>query len=507
MATASIPREGADRGYELRVVVLLGLAFGFAYFDRMALTFLAPFVQADLKLSNEELGWANSGLSLTWALGAFLVGRWSDVIGKRKPFLIGALVLFSACSVLSGLSWNFETLLATRVVMGAAEGPFLPICLAIMAAASGPSRQALNAGIVQNVFGPIVGTSLASYALVRIAVAYDWQAAFFVAGIPGLILAVLIWRYVKEPERAAEAAPQPSAAPTRRGIGAILQREVRAMGELLRERNMLLCSLVSACAVGSIVVGSIFMPLYLDGPRGYDDLTWSNVMTVVGFCPAVGAILVALLSERFGRKPPLIAFAFLMVIAPAALLWFEGYVVILAALMFLSWMGLGIFPLFMGVIPTETVGRARAATAMGLVVMMGELSGGVFAPPLAGRLADSHGLEVALYIQGALAIGAGLAALFVVETNPRILGGGGSEVDQSDPERTGYARMALSALFAAFLFVFVNKAELLGQDCYYFGRPSLGMTCFSQVIYRSSWVIAIAIFAWGLFDQVNSRRR
>ena len=41
------------------------------------------------------------------------------------------------------------------------------------------------------------------------------------------------------------------------------------------------------CAVGSIVVGSIFMPLYLDGPRGYDDLTWSNVMTVVGFCPAV----------------------------------------------------------------------------------------------------------------------------------------------------------------------------------------------------------------------------
>ena len=152
----------APAGYEWRVLVLLGLAFGFAYFDRMALTFLAPFVQADLKLSNEELGWANSGLSLTWALGAFLIGRWSDVIGRRKPFLIGALLLFSVCSVLSGLSWSFESLLATRVVMGAAEGPFLPICLAIMAAASRPTRQALNAGIVQNVFGPIVGTSLAS---------------------------------------------------------------------------------------------------------------------------------------------------------------------------------------------------------------------------------------------------------------------------------------------------------------------------------------------------------
>ena len=57
--------------------------------------------------------------------------------------------------------------------------------------------------------------------------------------------------------------------------------------------------------------------------------------------------------------------------------------------MFVSWMGLGTFPLFMGVIPTETVGRAQAATAMGLVVMIGELTGGVFGPPIAGRLADS----------------------------------------------------------------------------------------------------------------------
>jgi len=411
MASTSMagPDEAThSRNYELRVLVLLGLAFGFAYFDRMALTFLAPFVQADLKLSNEQLGWANSGLSLTWALGAFLIGRWSDVIGRRKPFLVGALLLFSACSILSGFAWSFETLLTTRVVMGMAEGPFLPICLAIMAAASGPNRQALNAGIVQNVFGPIVGTSLASYALVRIAAFYDWHAAFFVAGIPGLILALLIWRFVKEPEPAAGAAH--ASRPT--GLLPV---------GLLRHRNILVCSLVSACAVGSIVVGSIFMPLYLDGPRGYDDLTWSNVMTVVGFCPAVGAIVIALLSERIGRKPPLIVFAFLMALAPAALLWFEGPVVLLAALMFVSWMGLGTFPLFMGVIPSETVGRAQAATAMGLVVMMGELSGGVFAPPLAGRFADSYGLDVALYIQGALAMGAGLAALFVVETNPRVL--------------------------------------------------------------------------------------
>jgi predicted MFS family arabinose efflux permease len=411
MATVPKPQGGGgehSKGYELRVLVLLGLAFGFAYFDRMALTFLAPFVREDLNLSNEQIGWANSGLSLTWALGAYLIGRWSDVIGRRKPFLLAALVLFSLCSVLSGFAWNFESLLATRIVMGMAEGPFLPICLAIMAGASAPTRQALNAGVVQNVFGPIVGTSLASYALVRIAVAYDWNTAFFIAGIPGLILALLIWRFIDEPPPA----PRPAHAPPAGGL---------IPTALLAHRNILVCSLVSACAVGSIVIGSIFMPLYLDGPRGYDRLTWSNVMAVVGFCPAVGAIVVALLSDRIGRKPPLIAFTTLMALAPAALLWFDGSVTMLTVLMFVSWMGLGTFPLFMGVIPIETVGRAQAATAMGVVVMIGELTGGVFGPPIAGRLADSFGLEVALYIQGALALGAGLAALFVVETNPRVL--------------------------------------------------------------------------------------
>jgi predicted MFS family arabinose efflux permease len=411
MATVTPKSTGAaPNSYEWRVVILLGLAFGFAYFDRMALTFLAPFVQADLGLSNEQLGWANSGLSFTWAIGAYVIGRWSDAIGRRKPFLIAALILFSFCSVLSGLASSFETLLASRIVMGLAEGPFLPICLAIVAGASSPTRQALNAGIVQNVFGPIVGTSLASYALVRIAAAYDWNVAFFIAGIPGLILAFLIWRFIDEPPPAPRAAEDATAS----------QGSVLTAG-LLRHRNIWLCALVSVGAVGSIVVGSIFMPLYLDGPRGYDDLTWSNIMAVVGICPAVGAIVIALLSERIGRKAPLVVFAYLMVLAPAALLWFDGPVELLTLLMFVSWMGLGTFPLFMGVIPTETVGRAQAATAMGLVVMIGELTGGVFGPPIAGRLADLYGLQVALYIQGGLALFAGTMALFIRETNPQVL--------------------------------------------------------------------------------------
>jgi len=58
---------------------------------------------------------------------------------------------------------------------------------------------------------------------------------------------------------------------------------------------------------------------------------------------------------------------------------------------------------------------------MGLVVAVGELTGGVFGPPIAGRLADWFGLAVPLYIQMGMALAAGATAFFVIETNPRIL--------------------------------------------------------------------------------------
>ena len=394
-------------GYELRVVLLLGLAFGFAYFDRMALTFLGPFVQADLSLNGEQMGWLGAGLSLTWAVGAYVVGLWSDSIGKRKPFLLAALVIFSFCSVMSGLAASFGTLLASRIVMGAAEGPFLPICLAIVVAASANSRKGLNAGVVQNVFGSIIGTALAPIVLVWIAETYGWREAFFMAGVPGLILAVLIWRLIDEP---ASAAADPGEAPAKLSPWA-----------MLKFRNIALCSLISVCAVGSAVIGSIFMPLYLDGPRGIAPANWAWVMAIVGFCPAVGGVLMTGLSDRIGRKPAIAAGGLLMMIPPLALLLFDGSVVMLTALMFIGWMGMGIFPLFMGVVPAETLGRARAATAMGLVIAVGELIGGVLGPPLAGRLADNYSLDHTMWVQAGLALFGGLFALGLRETNPRVI--------------------------------------------------------------------------------------
>ena len=408
MATMAQQRTQAHSGgYELTVVLLLGLAFGFAYFDRMAMTFLSPYVVKDLGLSNTQVGALGSGLSATWALGAYFIGRWSDAAGKRKPFLLGAMVIFSVCSVFSGLAPNFATLFASRMVMGAVEGPFLPICLAIIAAASFETRRGLNVGIVQNGFGSLIGTAIAPILLVWLADHYGWRSAFYLAGLPGLVLALLVWRFIREPEmppRPAGYAPPP----------------LLPLG-MLANRNIAICSLISCLMVGSLVIGSIFLPLFFTGPRGWQPQTMSWVMAVLGLTPGIGGVLVSWISDRVGRRPPMIVGCFLAAICPFAALWFGGSIAALTAIMFVSWLGIGVFPLFMGLVPAETLGHAKAATAMGLVVAIGELSGGFVGPLAGGALADRFGLQAPLLIQGGIALLAGIVAFGLAETNPRIL--------------------------------------------------------------------------------------
>jgi MFS family permease len=147
----------------------------------------------------------------------------------------------------------------------------------------------------------------------------------------------------------------------------------------------------------------------------------SQVMAVLGLTPGIGGVLVSWLSDKIGRRPPMIACCFVAAVCPFAALYFGGSIPALTAIMFASWIGIGVFPLFMGLVPAETLGQAQAATAMGLVVAIGELSGGFLGPLIGGALADKYGLEAPLLIAGGLAVLGGFVALALQETNPRIL--------------------------------------------------------------------------------------
>ena len=120
--TGELAKQRFGAGYQVLMVAILSLNFGIVFFDRNALNFLMPFVKPDLQLSNVQVGLFQSALSLTWALAALGMGKLSDRLGRRKLLLVGSTLAFSACSFLSGFAATFGMLLATRLLMGVAEG-------------------------------------------------------------------------------------------------------------------------------------------------------------------------------------------------------------------------------------------------------------------------------------------------------------------------------------------------------------------------------------------------
>lgn len=146
--------------YENRLLLILFLAFGFVFFDRLALSFLFPFMQEELDLSQTQLGMVSSALALTWAVSGAIAGAWSDSRAKRKTLLVLAVLGFSICSALSGLVAGFVSLLVFRALMGLAEGPVLPIAQSLMIQSSSPLRRGLNMGLLQSSSAGLIGAMI-----------------------------------------------------------------------------------------------------------------------------------------------------------------------------------------------------------------------------------------------------------------------------------------------------------------------------------------------------------
>lgn len=396
--------------YENGVLLLLAFTFGIAFFDRNAINYLNPYIIKDLKLNNFQIGLVGSCMSAAWALAAYLVAAWSDRTGVRKPFLLVTVVVFSVCSFMSGLAGIFLVLLLARIIMGTAEGPILPISLAIMNAESTPSRRGINAGILQTFFGALLGSTVAPLVVVPLAELYGWRVTFFLVGIPGLICALLIWLFVREPIEEKQQEIKDKAP----GINPL---------KMLSIHNVLLCSLISCCMIAWYVVSLIFIPLVFTEYRGFSETQMSHLMSVMGVCTVIGGFLLPGLSDRVGRKPVMIIFCLISMLAPLSALYFNGPLWILGLLIFIGWSGSATYPIFMGVIPSESVAPGLTATAMGLVVGSGEITGGALGPVLSGWTADHTSLAAPALIAAGCALIAGILSVFLIETAPSRTGG------------------------------------------------------------------------------------
>jgi ACS family hexuronate transporter-like MFS transporter len=339
------------------------------------------------------------------------VGYVADRWGSRKRLLVAGTLLFALCSFGSGLATSFMLMLLTRLMMGAAEGGIMPLSQSLIATQVNPRQRGLAMGITQGFGSSLLGSFVAPVLLVGFAEAFGWRQAFFLAGVPGLLMALLIaWTVRDSPAVPAARAPS-SRAP---GAGAAGLRTV------LRDGNVIRCLIISTAFVAYLVVSWSFLPLYLTQVRAYQPATMSWLMGILGIAATLFSFSIPGLSDRIGRRPVMIAVPVLALVLPLAALHFSGPVWALAALFFVGWSFTGIMPLFMAAIPAESVDARHVGSALGLCMGGSEILGGVLAPLLSGVAADRFGLQAALWVLMALAILGSVAALGLRETAPRL---------------------------------------------------------------------------------------
>jgi MFS family permease len=374
--------------YENGIVLLMALIFGCLFFDRLALNFLMPYVAKDLNLNNTQIGLLAGALSLAWAFSSFLSTAWAETNNKKKLIFIVAIFVFSVCSFGSGLATSFVSLLLARLVMGFAEGPVIPLAQNFVEKESSPNRLGLNAGILQAFGSALFGSILAPVLLVQIAENLGWRNAFFVAGVPGILLGLIAWKFVKK--STAESTE-------------IKAKSALNISELLQYNNIKWGIGAACCVFGWWFATLPFISNYFVKVQGMSNDEMGKTMGLLGVSGLVSSIIVPGLSDKFGRKKVLLIFISLGVFYPFAVYYLAASALHLPA-MFLTYFTMGAIPLVAAVIPSESVPTHLKAKAIGLITGVAEIVGGVLVPALAGVLSDQFAPSAFLWISAILAV-------------------------------------------------------------------------------------------------------
>jgi predicted MFS family arabinose efflux permease len=387
----------SSRRYETTLIGILFFAWGTVFLDRMSQLYLAPYFAPEFHLSDQQIGTLASVVAITWAASTFAFGALSDRIG-RKPVLVPAIFAFSALSWITAFVHSYHQLLLVRGLLGFAEGPTWSIMTALIEESSPASRRGRNIGIVVSA-AALVGLSAAPVLTTQVAARWGWRSAFFVAGVPGLVTAFLIWKFVKEPP-----------AVVREGV----EHKKASLLEYLsvmRYRNVWLCCLGSVGFMSWLFVLNVFAPLYITQVAHESPTTAGFFLGASGLGSFFLGFLLPSLSDRLGRKPVLLIMAAMSALVPLAYLVpaFYAHRWLLAGVVFIANTGQGIAALIMVLVPTESVPPQFRATSIGAATLVGEVFGATAAPVLAGMAAESRGLAVTMWMAAA-----GSALVFVV---------------------------------------------------------------------------------------------
>jgi len=199
------PKPASKKGYRTVVLLLLTVVYGFNFIDRQIVGILAPFIQADLGLTNTQLG-----LLIGLAFAAFYtimgipLAFLADKM-NRVNLLAIALAVWSGFTALTGFSQNFLHIALARIGVGVGEAGGSPPSHSMISDFYGKEERAGALGVYA--LGIPLGIMSAYFFTAALLGAnpneVNWRRIFIILGITGILLAIVVRVVIREPVRGA----------------------------------------------------------------------------------------------------------------------------------------------------------------------------------------------------------------------------------------------------------------------------------------------------------------
>jgi MFS family permease len=180
------------------VVGLLAVVLFINYVDRGALPTAIPLIQHDLHLDNEQVGRLLSAFFMVYAFIQIPVGWLAERYGAHRV-LAGGLVVWSAATVLMGITSSFTMLFCLRMLLGLGESAGFPGVSKLMAAVVPVKRLGLANGIVA--FGYLMAPGIGIFGAGLLIDHVGWRGTFVTFGLLSLLW-LIPWAFVRLPKLA-----------------------------------------------------------------------------------------------------------------------------------------------------------------------------------------------------------------------------------------------------------------------------------------------------------------
>jgi len=190
----------SSKHYKWAVVGMLWFICFFNYADRQAIFSVFPKLKIEFGFGPVQLGLIGSAFAWVYAAGAPLAGFIADRV-SRKNLILGGCLFWSLVTVFTGWCSRFWHFITVRALEGLGETFYFPATMSLVSDYHGGDTRSRAMSLHQSSVyaGTIVGSWLGAW----FAEQYGWRVGFYFFGVAGLVLAMVLFRFLREPVRGA----------------------------------------------------------------------------------------------------------------------------------------------------------------------------------------------------------------------------------------------------------------------------------------------------------------